>query len=95
MSGTITRNYIVAVNAHQIDSSHIAVTYLGGQDARSVQSISVNVTNSTDGTYSLGTTVGSTITVTPKAGVMFSNERVLVVGTFTDNAQQVILDTYI
>ena len=44
MSGNISKSKIVAVTAQQPDSSHITVTYQGGQDAQSFVSGTVVVT---------------------------------------------------
>jgi len=46
MSGNISKTKIVAVTAQQPDSTHITVTYQGGQDAQSFTSGNVTITPS-------------------------------------------------
>jgi flagellin-like protein len=95
MSGNINKSKIVAVSAQQIDSTHITVTYLGGQDSGSLELAMVNVTDD-DGKFvkvdNLTNVVGNSVKAT---GKFSNNNHVVVVGHFVDNSDQVLLDTQV
>lgn len=95
MSSNISKSKIVAVSAQQTDSTHITVTYLGGQDSGSLELAMVNITDD-DGKFvdvdNLTNVVGNSVKATGK----FSNtNHVVVVGHFVDNSDQVLLDTQV
>jgi archaeal type IV pilus assembly protein PilA len=104
MSGNITKTKIVAVTAQQPDSSHITVTYQGGQDAGSFTFGNVTVTaeggaavtynNGTSGGTMLTKTVGSYVTAISTAG-FGGKDHIVATGTFGDGSVQVLLDTYV
>ena len=106
MAGNISKTKVVAATVQQPDSSNIVVTYQGGQDATSFEYGNVSIdtavttwTNSSGGaggpSYNLlGKNVGSWVKATTTAGFT-GKDHVVVVGTFTDGTQQVILDSYL
>jgi len=91
MGSSVKKTYNVAVTAQQIGDK-VTVTLVGGPDVQSLQSISVNCTasNGTPVNKTLGTTVGSTIELDCGTG---GADRVLVVASFQDGTEQVLLDT--
>ena len=93
MGTSVKRTYNVAVTAVQ-SGSNVIVTLAGGPDVPSLSEISVTCTSSegTSTTGTLGTTVGSTVTLACGTG---GADRVLVVATFQDGSQQILLDTFV
>ena len=93
MGSGVQKSYIVAATASQIGNT-ITVTYNGGPDADYVSSLTPTVTVNNTAAASSGnlTTVGSSVTYTGSDG---KTDHVIVVATFTDDSQQVILDTYV
>jgi FlaG/FlaF family flagellin (archaellin) len=87
--GNLQKTKVVAVTAERTGASSVSLTYHGGQDTSSLSSLALR--GDVSGTAP-GTTVGSTSTATLSKAV---NAHCLVVGTFTDGTQQVILDTFI
>lgn len=111
MSGNISKTKIVAATVTQQDATHITVTYQGGQDSNSYEYGLVTVTGDDsedevtyDPDVTVGSTkygnltsqVGSTVVATSESGTTFSlKNHVVVVGHFTDDSEQVIIDTYV
>ncbi len=91
MGSGVKKTYNVAVTAQQ-QGTNVIVTLTGGPDVQSLSNISVTCYPSTgaSSTGYLGTTVGSSITLACGTG---GADRVLVVATFQDGTQQVLLDT--
>ena len=110
MAGSFKGAKTVAVTVNQPEQTKITVIYQGGQDAQEFSYGFVTVTPGTGSkagtlTFSNGTTiagtqsylsnvVGNSVTVTT-TGDFAGRDRVVVVGTFTDYSQQVLLDTYV
>jgi archaeal type IV pilus assembly protein PilA len=102
MAGNIQKTHTIAATASKTDSSHIIVTYQGGQDASSCTGIYWVSTTSTGSTFASGTTVmgttgttSSMLQVGTSATLGGDNNKDHVVGTayFTDGSQQVIFDS--
>jgi flagellin-like protein len=91
MGSSVKKTYNVAVTAQQI-GSNVTVTLTGGPDVTSLSSINVTCYPSTGAsvTGTLGTTVGDTVSLACGTG---GSDRVVVVATFQDGTQQVLLDT--
>jgi flagellin-like protein len=103
----VTKTKIVAVTAQLENSGDIVIMYQGGQDDQTLSSIRIIAPDST--TWhpidSSGTLLdsGSTYAKPNIGAVMRLNKNplwpdrkhILVVGTFIDGADQVILDTYV
>ena len=101
MGSGVQKTYIVAATASQVGSD-IVVTYNGGPDADYVGYINVTEAGSAEDQYINGgtneTLTGNTVGTSAKyvgAGSTGKNDHVLVVATFTDGSQQIILDTYV
>jgi len=97
MGSNVKKTYVVSATASQ-QGSNIVVTYQGGPDHQSVDSLTIggNVTSCSGGGIS-GTTdstpaVGDTYTCD---GGGSGQDHVIVTATFVDGTQQVILDTYV
>lgn len=99
MAGNIQKTHIVSATVQHTNNG-ITVTYQGGQDAANFVYGNVSIAGATTYTNStvasaaaanniLGSSVGSWVT----GQTSTSSARVLVIGTFTDGTQQVILDT--
>ena len=102
MAGNIQKTRLVAATARQTGTT-VTVTWQGGQDNNLVSGYTITVANqngvrqivnSSGSTTWLGVdgnTVGQTTTI---PGVASSgNDEVMVVTTFNDGSQQVVLDT--
>jgi archaeal type IV pilus assembly protein PilA len=95
MAGNIQKTHVVAATVAR-GSGGITVTFQGGQDAGDFSFGNVTVdgastyANSTAGTYTLPSTVGGWVKASGTS--IPTPARVLVVGTFKDGSQQVILD---
>ena len=103
----LTKTKIVAVTAQLENSGDIVIMYQGGQDDQTLSSIRITAPDSTtwhpiDSSGTLSDS-GSTYAKPNIGAVMRLNKNplwpdrkhILVVGTFIDGADQVILDTYV
>jgi archaeal type IV pilus assembly protein PilA len=93
MAGNIQKTKVVSATLSRANSSAVTVTFQGGQDAGSLQTIcwtangaNVGLQSTAGGTLAIGNTMS--IAVNP-------NSHVIGVATFTDGSQQVIIDTNI
>jgi len=94
MSGNIQHTKIVAVTAQNI-GNNIVVTYRGGEDAASLQSISISINGANAGemsipseSYQNSLTIGTSATL-PVTGTY---NHVVAIGHFTDGTNQVLFD---
>ena len=110
MVGSFKGAKTVAVIVNQPEQTKITVMYQGGQDAQDFSYGNVTVTPGTGSkagtlTFNNGTSVGGTqsylsnvvgnsVTITT-TGDFAGRDHVVVVGTFMDSSQQVLLDTYV
>jgi archaeal type IV pilus assembly protein PilA len=101
MAGNIEKTKVVAATVQQPDSSHIILTYQGGQDAGALRQITTTVTDKSGNTQtqylgqnyqSAPVQVGSTLTF---SGSYSGRDHVVATASFSDSSQQVILDTYV
>ena len=91
MAGTIRNSHVVAITMEQPNSTHIALTNMGGQDVSDL--VSINVTGEINNLpKSLDPYVGATGTyeLSGNAG----QKHIVVVGLFKDGTEQVLLDRY-
>jgi len=105
MSGNIQKTKTVAITVQKVDSGNISVMNNGGQDATSITSLNATTNPaSTAGTAPQCTTAGyCLVTGTPVsvgttmrlAGPYSVKTEVIVVGTFSDGSNQVLLDTFV
>jgi archaeal type IV pilus assembly protein PilA len=99
MAGNIQKSHTVAATAQKTDTTHIIVTYQGGQDAGSclgIYWVSSTSTGSELSTLMVGSTGGSTaLTVGQSSTLTGDSSKDHVVGTafFNDGSQQVIFDS--
>jgi hypothetical protein len=101
LAGNISHPKVVAVTAYKPDAHQIVVTYQGGQDAYLLNRIVVKVTDSSYNTQT--NIIGDMYRTTPLAvgsnttfnGSFSGRDHVVATGIFTDNAEQLILDTYL
>ena len=90
MGGSVQKTYTVGVTASQ-DGTNVTFTFQGGPDATAV----TNLTSTVAGGAAV-TTVGPTVGKTWSHGTATSGQdHVVVVATFSDDSQQVVLDTYV
>jgi archaeal type IV pilus assembly protein PilA len=104
MSGNISKTKTVAVTVQKVNSSYISVMNNGGQDAASLTQLNATTspvmtgcTDSADANkFASGVCtitsvpVGATMKLTGPYG---GKSQVIVVGTFNDGSNQVLLDT--
>jgi archaeal type IV pilus assembly protein PilA len=96
MAGNIQKTKVVSATLSRANSNNVTVTFQGGQDAGSLQSICWTVNGGNAGLQASPTAatgilqIGSTATITAA-----SNSHVIGVATFSDGSQQVIIDTNI
>ena len=103
MSGNISKTKTVALTVQKIDSGTISIVNNGGQDGASLVSINATTNpamtacNGAAATFCLVTgspvPVGTTMRVTNGTTGYSAKTSVIVVGTFNDGSQQVLLDT--
>jgi archaeal type IV pilus assembly protein PilA len=105
MSGNISKTKTVAVTVQKADSGNITVMNQGGQDGSSLTSLNATtspnaMTGCTGGTFGSAICVvtGSPVPVGATmrlAGPYSTKTQVIVVGTFNDGSQQVLLDSFV
>ncbi|MFA6362745.1 type IV pilin [Methanoregula sp.] len=90
MAGNIQKSHVVSITAQRITGG-VQFTNNGGQDVGSLSSLNITLTgNSTNLNGLLGKTVGSQYTVNTSTT---SGASALVIGTFADGSQQILLQT--
>jgi hypothetical protein len=97
----IQNTKVVSATAQQTDSTHIVVTYQGGQDANIVRQLTATVTDSAGNSQTK--TIGQSVQTTPLqigssvtfTGAFSGKNHVVAVATFFDGTTQVIFDNYI
>jgi len=90
MGSGVARTYTVGVTASQ-DGGNITFTFQGGPDATEVAYLNSTVNGlhpESESSVSVGTTWTS-------EGATAGRDHVIVVATFFDGSQQVVLDTYV
>jgi flagellin-like protein len=108
MSGNISKTKTVAVTVQKVDAGNISVMNNGGQDGQALIALNATTTppsTSCSGTGVSGTAVctvsgnpvpvGQTMRLISNPAVYTGRTQVIVVGTFNDGSNQVLLDTYI
>jgi FlaG/FlaF family flagellin (archaellin) len=96
MASGVQKTKSVAATARQM-GTQIIVTWQGGQDNAMVSSYNISVLNSSGSTansYFLPPNVGNSTILGNGIGTP-SNDHIVVVGSFTDGTQQVVLDSYV
>jgi len=94
-ASNVEKTRIVESRAIQLNDTYGEFILIGGPDGRSVNNITVSMTNSLNvksNSTKYGVTVGD---VLPLYGTTSGNDHVVAVATFNDGKQQVILDTFI
>jgi len=95
IGGNLPRQYMVGAVVTQVSDSQIDVMYVGGPDDDSVDYITVRITTS-DGIeipprYLNGTPEPGSTSIVSDGNFTF-NDHVMVIATFLDGNQQVIMD---
>ena len=91
MGGSVSKTYTVGVTAAQSGADNVTFTFQGGPDASEVTGLNATVNDETAvpaPTVTVGTTWES-------AGATTGRDHVIVVATFFDGSQQVVLDTFV
>jgi len=100
----VPQNYIITTNAKWVDNDGIAVTFVGGRDARMVTNLSVVINDTYVGTIGKSNgsqlTVGSTTIFSPApfglpSHSFVKNSHVVVVANFIDGTSQVVLNSFV
>ena len=97
LAGNIAKTKLVAATAVKPNSSAIEVVYQGGQDAPSVVNLNVSVNGGpiiTMGGNSSPMTVGCSTTIYSSNAFTLPT-HVIVIATYNDGSQQVVLDTFV
>jgi len=99
MAGSIQHTKVVAVTAYKSNSNNIVVTYQGGQDAASLQSIAISINGVNEGEMTIPQGNGQTTlpvgTSATFPSMELNNNHITAIGHFTDGTNQVLLDTTI
>ena len=97
MGSNVSKTKVVAVTAAQDSATGGTITYQGGQDAASLNSVGYIVgtanmafMNATSTTTPLA--VGTSATLT---GLTANKDHIVATGFFLDGSSQVLLDTYV
>jgi flagellin-like protein len=85
MAGNVKSTKVVVYTADRPTTGTVRVTCAGGQDIGSLTSVAWGGAAVNSGT--IGTTVGSFATTD-----LAANSRLILVGTFSDGSQQILLD---
>jgi FlaG/FlaF family flagellin (archaellin) len=93
--GSYAHTYTVAATARQVGADTIYVTWEGGQDNDKVTSYSVLITSSTGKTGYEGDLAPNIGEMNQFEGGTSGNDHVVVMASFTDGSQQLVLDTYV
>ena len=98
MAGNISKTKVVAATAQKPDANTVTITYQGGQDAGTLQNLTVTV-NDGHKTAMGGTTgvlaVGCSTKIAGTTGEFQGKTHVVVTGYFSDGTSQVLLDNSI
>jgi len=95
MASGVTKTKAVAVTARQVGSTNIVVTWVGGQDNSQVLGWNVTISPSTGGTITFSNNNNLVGNSTVLTGGTSGQDHVVVTGLFSDQSQQVLLDTYV
>ena len=102
MAGQMQKAKSVAATVSQQTTDTIIITYQGGQDAVSLETLNCTATqdDGTDITQNVGTVgselqVGTSVTLVASGSHFAGKNHVVAVGHFNDGTDQVILDTYV
>ena len=101
MIPSLPTSHTVAVTASQVDNNNIVVVYHGGPDQASLSALNVswpsgklqNISSPKIGDVYQGINVGAN--PGPGINVTGGKDRIIVVGVFSNNVKQVVLDTYV
>ena len=96
MAGDQKGSHIVGVTVDKVTTSKIVVMNNGGQDVGDLVSLGITAyqDDGTAVTQSLGLTIGDTTEVTGTFANLGGN-RVVVVGKFQDNTEQIVADVMV
>jgi len=100
MTTSVPKEYVVGATFQQLDTDHVTITYIGGQDAASVTNLTVSINSLYAGT--IGSDDGSvlkvgcstTFTANPPHSFV-RNTHVVTTAHFLDGTSQVILDYFL
>jgi flagellin-like protein len=102
MAGQMQKAKSVAATVSQQTADTIVITYQGGQDAVSLETLNCTATqdDGTDITQNVGTVgsqlqVGTSVKLETSGSSFAGKNHVVAVGHFNDGTDQVILDTYV
>ena len=100
MAGNIQKTKVVALTAQKLSGTQLVVMNQGGQDQAALINVSVTTTpaGACNPVFMTGNPVpvGNTTTCTVTGSGTYSGRtQVTAIGTFTDGASQVLLDTFI
>jgi len=91
MAGTVKKTYNVAATAYAVNSTCIAIVYVGGPDNSYVSKVYYSVNNSDPQQLCSPCVAGNSILVDVSSG----NHTVVVGANFTDGTSQILLNTVI
>ena len=91
MPSTMTKTHMISATASQINSTGLVVTYMGGQDHYALETLNTTINSFLEDSVK-NPTVGYSYTSNNGTS---GRDHIIVVATFTDNKQQVILDSYV
>jgi flagellin-like protein len=96
MPANLTKTNIVSVTAQLDTTGDILVTYHGGQDDDSVSSLDITAPNGTVSSYA-NPDVGAVMKLTPPSPTDWPTHQkhIVVIATFSDGPNQIILDTFV
>ena len=95
LTGSMQSSNLVGVSAVKYDSTHILVTFVGGDKANQLYRLNVSINGNNAG--ALGTPPWTTpISVGNSslfAGSTTGSDHLVIIGSFADGTQQVVMDT--
>jgi archaeal type IV pilus assembly protein PilA len=87
MAGNIQKTKVISVTTQRTSETQIIATYQGGSDSAMLKNVQFTVDN-VDNSL-LGSKIGSSVVI----GVTATRVHLVGVATFSDGAQQVVVDT--
>jgi flagellin-like protein len=91
MAGNVQSTKVVSMTATKNATGYVTVTNMGGSDVATLQTVTVTVGSRDPVSYTTSgpTAIGKAASLVGTAGTA---ERVLIIGKFSDGAEQILLD---
>ena len=93
LAGNLQDTKVVGVTAAKYNSTHIVVTFTGGDKADQVYNLSVSMNGASQGSMTQGKSPIKVGNSSYFGGVTKGSDHLVITGWFADGTQQVVMDT--